>query len=144
MFRDTTKGKSIILCGILIFSAFGAVARAAEIKIGFVDMQRALNESDAGKEAKVLMESAYQEFQNEITQRKKDLQTLKETLQRQGLMLTEKGRKEKEREYQDKLKEFKRWGEDRQGELKRKEMEITNITLKGLATVVKKLTVQHR
>ena len=139
MFRETTKEMGIILWGVLLFSAFAAVARAADIKIGFVDMQRALNECDAGKEAKGVMKTEYQKFQEEIAQRRKDLQALNETLQSQGLMLSEKGRKEKEREYQNKLKEFKRWGEDRQGELKRKEVEITNATLKGLAALVKKL-----
>jgi outer membrane protein len=139
MFRDTKKGMGTILLGVLILLAFAAAARAAEIKIGFVDMQRALNECDEGKEAKGVMQGEYQKFQDEIAQRRKDLQALKETLQSQGVMLSEKGRKEKERKYQNKLKEFKRWGEDRQGELKRKEMEITNATLKGLAAVVKKL-----
>jgi outer membrane protein len=139
MFRDTKKGMGTILLGVLILLAFAAAARAAEIKIGFVDMQRALNECDEGKEAKGVMKGEYQKFQDEIAQRRKDLQALKETLQSQGVMLSEKGRKEKERKYQNRLKEFKRWGEDRQGELKRKEMEITNATLKGLAAMVKKL-----
>jgi outer membrane protein len=139
MFKDTIKGMRTILWGILIFSALAAVARAAEIKIGFVDIQRALNECDAGKEAKGAMQGEYQKFQNEIAQRRKDLQALKETLQSQGLMLSEKGRTEKEREYQNRLKEFKRWGEDKQAELKRKESEITKATLKGLAALVKKL-----
>lgn len=144
MSKDTAKGMGTILLGVLIFSALAAVARAAEIKIGFVDIQRALNECDAGKEAKGIMQGEYQKFQKEIAQRRKDLQALKETLQSQGLMLSEKGRKEKEREYQNRLKEFKRWGEDRQGELKRKEMEITNATLKGLATLVKKLGEEEK
>ena len=139
MFRDTKKGMGIILLGVLILLAFAAAARAAEIKIGFVDMQRALNECDEGKKAMGVMQGEYQKFQDEIAQRRKDLQAQKETLQSQGVMLSEKGRKEKEREYQNRLKEFKRWGEDRQGELKRKEVEITNATLKGLAAVVKKL-----
>jgi outer membrane protein len=139
MFKDITKRKGIILCGILVFSAFGAVARAAEIKIGYVDMQRALNESEAGKEAKVVMETEYKTIQTEIAQRERELQTLQETLQRQGMMLSEKGRKEKEREYQNRLKEYKRWREDRLGGLKQKERDFTKATLGGLAAVVTKL-----
>ena len=139
MFKDIMKGKGIILCGILVFSAFGAVARAAEMKIGYVDIQRALNESEAGKEAKVVMEAEYKTIQTEIVQREGELQTLQETLQRQGMMLSEKGRKEKEREYQNRLKEYKRWREDRLGGLKQKERDFTKATLMGLATVVKKL-----
>lgn len=139
MFGDVTKGKVIILCGALIFSAFGGLVCAAEIKIGYVDMQQALNECNAGKEAKVVMKNAYQKFQAEIAQRQKELQAYQETLQRQGPMLSDKTREEKEKEYRNKVKEFKRWGEDRQGELKQKEMNLTKATLKGLAAEVRKL-----
>jgi outer membrane protein len=139
MFRDTTKGKKIILCGVLIFSTFGAVARAAEIKIGYVDIQKALNESEAGEAAKVAMETEYKNIQTEITQREKELQALQETFQRQGMMLSEKGRKEKEREFQNKMKEYKRWREDKLNEFKQKERDFTKAALKGLGMVVKKL-----
>jgi outer membrane protein len=120
------------------------MAHAAEIKIGYVDMQRALNESEAGKQAKVVMESEYQKFQTEIARRQKELQDAQLTLQRQGLMLSENARKEKEREYQNKVKEFKRWGEDRQTELKQKEMELTKTTLEGLAATVRKLGEEQK
>ncbi len=139
MFKETTKAIGTILWGVLILLVFVAVASAAEIKIGVVDMQRALNECDAGKEAKEIMKSEFQKFQGEIVKRRKDLQALKETLQSQGLMLSEKAKKEREMEYQNKVKEFKRWGEDRQSELKRKERDMTNATLKGLTAVVKRL-----
>jgi outer membrane protein len=134
----------MMLFGILIFSVGSAAAAAAEVKIGCVDIQRALNESNAGKAAKVVMEAEYKRFQSEIAQRQTDLQALQETLQRQGLMLSEKGREEKEREYQNKVKEYKRWGEDRQAELKRKERELTKAALKGLREMVKKLGEEEK
>ena len=144
MFGDVIKGKVTVLCGALILSAFGGVAHAVEMKIGYVDIQKAMNESEAGKEAKVVMESEYMKFQNEIARRQEELQALQDTLQRQGLMLSEKVRKEREIEYQNKLKEFKRWGEDRQGELKQKERELTKAALKSLQTVVLKLGEEEK
>jgi outer membrane protein len=144
MFRDVTKGKVIVLCGALILSAFGGVAHAVEMKIGYVNIQKALNESKAGKEAKVVLESEYLKFQNEFAQRQGELQALQDTLQRQGLMLSEKARKEREMEYQNKLKEFKRWGEDKQGELKQKERELTKAALKDLQEVVIKLGEEEK
>lgn len=144
MFRDVTKGKVTVLCGALILFAFGGVAHAVEMKIGYVDVQKAMNESEAGKEAKVVMESEYLKFQNEIVRRQEELQALKDTLQRQGLMLSEKVRKEREIEYQNKLKEFKRWGEDKQVELKQKERELTKAALKSLQTVLIKLGEEEK
>jgi outer membrane protein len=136
--------RRIILSSILISSFTITAAAAAEVKIGCVDLQRALNESNAGKAAKVVMEAEFKQFQAEIAQRQKDLQALQETLQRQGLMLNEKGRQEKEREYQNAVKEYKRWGEDRQTELKQKERELTKAALKGIREMVKKLGEEEK
>ena len=144
MYKNSTKGMVIILCGILALWVSGTMTHAAELRIGCVDMQRALNESETGKKAKAVMESEYQKFQSEIAQRRKELQDFQENLQRQGLMLSQQAKKEKEKEYQNKLKEFKRWGEDRQAELKQKEMELTKATLKGLAATVKKLGEEEK
>lgn len=144
MFRNATHGKVIILCGVFALLVSGAMAYAAELRIGYVDIQRALNESEAGKKAKVVMESEYQKFQTEIAQRRKEIQDFQETLQKQGMMLSEKARKEKEKDYQNKVKDFKRWGEDRQGELKQKEIELTKAALQGLGTVVKKLGEEEK
>ncbi|UCD70701.1 MAG: OmpH family outer membrane protein [Syntrophobacterales bacterium] len=144
MNKNVTKRNVIILCGALIFSVFGVPAHASEIKIGYIDIARVLNESEPGKEAKVVMEGEYQKFQNEIAQRQRELKALQETLQKQELMLSEKARKEKEREYQNKLKESKRWAEDRQGELKQKEIELTKAALKDLEATLKKLGEEEK
>jgi outer membrane protein len=144
MFRNATQGKVITLCGVFALLLSGAMAYAAEMKIGYVDIQRALNESDAGKKAKVIMESEYGKFQTEIAQRRRELQDFQETMQKQGMMLSEKARKEKERDYQNKVKDAKRWTEDRQAELKQKEMELTKAAVQGLGAVVKKLGEEEK
>jgi outer membrane protein len=144
MFRNATQGKVIILCGVFALLLSGAMAYAAEMKIGYVDIQRALNESDAGKKAKVIMESEYGKFQTEIARRRKELQDFQETMQKQGMMLSEQARKEKERDYQNKVKDAKRWTEDRQAELKQKEVELTKAALQGLGAVVKKLGEEEK
>jgi outer membrane protein len=66
-----------------------------------------------------------EKFQRLIADKQKELQTAKESLEKQALMLTPEARAVKEKEYQNKLREFQRWGEDNQNEinLKRAEME---------------------
>ena len=59
---------------------FGRVASPAELKIGIVDIQRAINDCQAGKEAKKAIIKEAEKFQGLVQQKQKDLQTLKETL----------------------------------------------------------------
>jgi Skp family chaperone for outer membrane proteins len=42
----------VIVCSLLMVLLAGAMVAAEEYKFGYVDLQRALNESSAGKQAK--------------------------------------------------------------------------------------------
>ena len=135
------KGKSLsMIVGIILFlGGWLGSALAAELKIGFVDIQKAVNDCNAGKEAKKAIAKEVEKFQRLIIEKQKELQTMKESLDKQGPMLNPEARTTKEKEYQNKLREFQRWGEDNQNEINQKRMEMErNISL-GLQRVIKKL-----
>ena len=54
-------------------------------------------------------------------------------------MMTPDARASKEREYQNKLREFQRWGEDNQNELNQKRMEMERNISIALVKVIQKL-----
>ena len=135
------KGKSLsMIVGIILFlGGWLGSALAAELKIGFVDIQKAVNDCNAGKEAKKAIAKEVEKFQRLIIEKQKELQTMKESLDKQGPMLNPEARTTKEKEYQNKLREFQRWGEDNQNEINQKRIEMErNISL-GLQKVIKKL-----
>ncbi len=135
------KGKRLVMIvGIILFlGGWLGSALAAELKIGFVDIQKAVNECNAGKEAKKAITKEVEKIQRLIIEKQKELQTMKESLDKQGPMLNPEARTTKEKEYQNKLREFQRWGEDIQNEINQKRMEMErNISL-GLQKVIKKL-----
>ncbi|HVP78727.1 MAG TPA: OmpH family outer membrane protein, partial [Thermodesulfobacteriota bacterium] len=112
---------------------------AADLKIAYVDMQRVINECHAGNEAKKAITQDGEKFQRLIAERQKELQTLKESIEKQALMLTPDARANKEREYQTKLREFQRWGEDTQNELTQKRTQMERSISMGLMKVVQKI-----
>ena len=132
-------GKKVSLAaGMILLGWLGSVW-AADLKIAYVDMQRVINECSAGKDAKKAIVQDGEKFQRLIAEKQKDLQTMKESLDKQGLMLTPDARANKEREYQNKLREFQRWGEDTQNELNQKRTQMErNISL-DLIKVVQKI-----
>jgi outer membrane protein len=113
-------------------------AGSAELKVASVDIQKAINECNAGKEAKKEITKEVEKFQRLIAEKQKELQTMKETLEKQGPMLNADARAAKEKELQGKARDYQRWGEDYQNEIKQKEMEKSrNISLNLLKLIQK-------
>jgi outer membrane protein len=64
---------------------------------------------------------------------------MKESLEKQGLMLTPEARTAREKELQTRLRDFKRWGEDVQNELNQRRAEMERNIIIGLQKVIQKL-----
>ncbi len=135
--------KIVITIGILMMlghfgQAFGQTP-ASGLKIGFVDIQKAVNECNAGKEAKKVILKEVEKFQKQFADKQKELQTMKEALDKQAPMLNPDARAAKEKDLQNKVREFQRWQEDSQNEVNQKRVEMErNISL-GLQKVIQKL-----
>ena len=104
----------------LVLGLLATPVRAAEMKFAYVDIQQAVNDCNAGKEAKKMIMAQVEKFQKAVQDRQKDLQAMKESLEKQAPMLTPDARATKGKEYEAKLKEFQRWGEDSQNEINQK------------------------
>lgn len=112
---------------------------SAELKIGSVDIQKAVNECVAGKEAKKALMKDADKLQRQFADKQKELQGLRDALDRQAPMLNPDARAAKEKDYQAKLREFQRWGEDNQNEMNQKRMEVERNIALGLQKVIQKV-----
>jgi len=135
------KGKRLVMIvGIILFlGGWLGSALAAELKIGCVDIQKAMNECNAGKEAKKTIGKEMEKLQRLFAERQKELQAMKETLEKQAPMLTQDARATKEKEFQSKVRDYQRWLEDNQKEIQQKGIEMERNILLGLQKVIKKL-----
>lgn len=128
-----------IMIFILAALILATSVSAAEIKIGYVDLQKALNTSEAGKAAKEKIGKTVQEYQGTVEERQKELKKIKDDLDKQALVLSEEARAGKEREYQLKLKDYQRFTKDIQEELQQKDADYTRQILEDLLKVVKEI-----
>jgi outer membrane protein len=129
---------SVVVIGMILLGWFGS-ALAAELKIAYVDIQKAVNECNAGKEAKKTITKEVEKFQRLIADKQRELQTIKESLEKQAPMLTPDARATREKDYQNKLREFQRWGEDTQNEINQKRMEMERNISMGFQKVIQKV-----
>jgi len=132
-------GKKLGMVITIVMLAWVGLVWAAELRIAYVDIQRAVNESNAGKEAKKVITKDVEKFQRQIADKQKELQSIKESFEKQALMLTPDARANKEKEYQNKLREFQRWGEDSQNEINQKRAEMERNISIALIKVIQKM-----
>ena len=129
--------------GILVLVIIGGLLAgrvyAADTKIGWVDMQRAVNECNAGKEAKNALRKEMERLQRLMAEKQNELQEMKESLEKQGLMLTPEVKAVREKDLQTKVRDFQRWGEDVQNELKQKQSDMERNISGGLVKVVQEI-----
>ncbi len=94
-----------LLASILAMSAFAA---EAEIKIGFVNGQRVINDSPQAAKAKKKLEKEFEKRDQELQKSAKQLQTLQESMEKNGITLSETERRTKERDFNDLNRDFQR------------------------------------
>lgn len=119
--------------------SWAALSWGAEVKIAYVDMQRALNFCEAGKEAKKQMTLEVEKMQKNFAGKQKDLEKLKEDLEKRASVMNESVRREREQEYQKKLRDLQILQRDYQEELRQKDRELTDRILKNLEQIIKKM-----
>ena len=115
----------------------GNAAAAQSIKIGYVDLQRALNESNAGKRAKEQFKGQVDKLQAQLKKQKDDIDGMKEQLEKKASVMKDEERANLEESYRKKLRDFERSYKDSQADLQRKDNELTGVILKELQDVIK-------
>jgi len=125
---------------LVVLLMLPAVAMANDVKIGYVDLQKALNLSEAGQAAKGKIAEKVKDYQGTIESRQAELKNLKDELEKKELLLSEEARSEKERDYQQKLKDFQRFTKDVQDELQQKDADYTKSILEEIFKVIQEVS----
>lgn len=100
--------KGLIVSLLAGMVAFGAVASETEVKVGFVNGQRVINESPQAAKAKKKLEKEFEKRDQDLQKMAKQLQATQENLEKNGLTMSESDRRTKEREFNETNREFQR------------------------------------
>jgi len=123
---------ALLLTGTSVFAA-------DTLKLGFVDLVKALNESEAGKKAKADLEFLIKSKQVSIDEKGKVIEKGKADLEKQASVLSQDARKSKEEEMERLIREYQRLVSDSQSEVKKKESELTGDILKEIRAIIQKI-----
>ena len=141
---EGSRGGRVALGLAALALALGAAPLgAAEQKIAVVDMQRALNECDAGKRAKDQVKAKFERSQNQLKKQREDLDRLKEDYERKATVLKDEERRNLEKDLETRGLEFKRKYEDFQRDLKETDAELTKSIVEELYELVRDYGEKH-
>ncbi len=128
--------KRILLVAALVF--FATSAYGVE-KIGFVDLQKALNESDAGIKAKTKLEAVVKEKQAAVDEKSKEIEKFKTELEQQSSALSPEAKKAKQDELEKMMRDYQRLVKDSQDEIRKEESELTSTIISELRGITEKI-----
>jgi outer membrane protein len=124
-----------LVIGMLVLSCPVALAQE-RIKIGFIDIQRIISESQAGKKAKDRFQAQVKKAEADVQKERTDLERLKSDLDKKGPLLKEEERRSLEADFQKRSVSLQRTMGDYQQDLQRKNQEMMAEILKELEQVV--------
>lgn len=132
--------KAIILAivSLFIFGPYTLNADAGELKFCFVDLNKALNESDEGKKAVTALESMVQSKQKLIAEKEAELNKLKNEIMSQKAILNNDALKEKQEQHDELLKVYQRMIQDSKDEIQKKQANFMKDILIDLRKVIAK------
>jgi outer membrane protein len=122
-----------------MIALFLAVPAFAATKIAYVDLQKALNLSKAGAQAKSEISELVKKYEAEFKDMQDELLQKKGDLEKQAALLSDSAKAEKEREYQKEVKELQRFQKDVKDELQQKDAQHTKRILNELFDVLQKM-----
>jgi len=117
---------------------------AADAKIGYVDMQRALNESETGKKARAEVKGQVDKLESQLKGKKDELEKLKDELDRKAVVMRDEERRKMQDDFERKRLDLKRKFEDAQAELQKKDNELTGSIIKELQEVIRQIGERDR
>jgi outer membrane protein len=117
---------------------------AADSKIGFINLQEIMKNTNAGKKAGEEFKKLYDKKHEEIAAAENDLKRLKDELDKQGSIMTETARQEKGTTYQRKLRDYQLLIEDSNKEMKERDEEIARKPIPQIIKVVRKIAEKEK
>lgn len=121
---------------ILIAAAMIFTTAFAEVKLGYVDMQKAIQNTKAGQKAKKDLESEFEKRKKSLQTKENDLKKKSEELEKQAMVLSDEVRGKKQREFQQAMMEFQQLVQKNQQEIQQQERKLTEPIVKKLQDVI--------
>lgn len=130
------KRFKVLGLAILALLIVSLPAGAAELKIGYANLQKALNECEAGIKAKDTIKNEAEKLEGELNKKQEDLKKLKDEIDKKASVWNKETRDAKEKEFKTKSQEFQKKFMDYGEQLNKKKQDTEAKIIQELRAVV--------
>jgi outer membrane protein len=130
---------------VSIFVAFAMVAQA-EMKIGFINSEEIFQRFEGTKDAQEKFNKEVAKWEQEASNRQKEMRDLKDQLEKQSLLLSSDRKKEIEDQLRTKMAEYEQFLQTKfgqKGEAVSKNEELTKPILEKINTILEKIAKEE-
>jgi outer membrane protein len=126
-----------VLAAIALAIAVPQAARAAELKIGYVNLQQAVSEVDEGKAARDTLKKEFDAKQKTLDDKQNELKRMKDDLDKQMVVMSDEAKREKAVEFERKVNEMQQLYVQMQKDLQEREREMMKVIFDKMEAVIK-------
>ena len=120
------KVKSCFLIAFVVSIGLAAGAQAADFKVGIVDFQRVVEQSEPGQKVEAGLKQEGGRMEAELQKDKEELDALKEKLEREAMVMSREAREEKEIEFRVKVRNLQEKEKSYREDLRNKQRQEVN------------------
>ncbi|HYV67533.1 MAG TPA: OmpH family outer membrane protein [Myxococcales bacterium] len=117
-------------------AALASAARAQPMKIGYVDVQRAIQETEEGKSARTRLKGEFDQRKAQIDKKSADLEKMQQEYEKQAPVLSDEAKRKKQEEFQKAVIDARKSAGDLQEDMTRQEQMAMAGILQRLTQVV--------
>jgi outer membrane protein len=126
--------KSVLAVVVLMLAVTGVAW--AETKIAVVDVQRVIDDSEKGQQARDLLKQKAEQEQAALEKEGKEIALLKEDFDKQSAVLTPEKRADREQELRQRIRDFNRLKKDKQDAFNAQQMEVLRQVMAKVMEVI--------
>ena len=130
----------VLFLGILfMLTAFPVGASEPPLKIGILDLQRCIQQSEAGKKASKSLQEKSDRIKKDLTAKREDLKKIRDEFNKKSNVLSSEAKRDKEKEMLRKEEDFRDMVREKEEEMHKDEYNAMQPLLNELFEVTSKL-----
>jgi outer membrane protein len=119
--------------------AVGLEAKAADPKVGYIDMQKAIQETSTGKDAKKRLEKEFNAKKAELEKKKSEIEKMAEDLEKKKVALSDEARARKAQDIQGEAMKLQQEAMKSEQEFRKKEQDLTKPIVEKLQKAINQI-----
>lgn len=120
----------------LLITTLLTVSSVQAANIGYVDVQKAIQSTKAGKKAKEQLDAEFQKRKVKLDKKKSDIEAMGKDLEKKRTLMSEEALQKKQMEIQEEMMKFQKEVSENQLEIQKKEEELVKPIIEKMRGVI--------